>query len=87
LDKQNEREVMAALERLAQGRTTLLITHDLHLVARADLILYLEGGRAIERGTHAELMQKNGYYAALYRMQRATRAESTNKEESNALNI
>jgi ATP-binding cassette, subfamily B, bacterial len=85
LDKQNEREVMAALERLAQGRTTFVITHDLHLVARADLILYLEGGRVVERGTHAELMQKNGYYAALYRMQRATRGESTNKEESDAL--
>jgi ATP-binding cassette, subfamily B, bacterial len=85
LDKQNEREVMAALERLAQGRTTFLITHDLHLVARADLILYLKGGRAIERGTHAELMEKNGYYAALYRIQRTARTRNINEEESNVL--
>lgn len=85
LDKQNERAVIEALERLAQGRTTFIITHELHLAARADLILYLEGGRVLERGTHRQLMRTNGWYAALYRMQLATRAGSTNEKESDAL--
>jgi ATP-binding cassette, subfamily B, bacterial len=82
LDKQNELAVIQALERLARGRTTLTITHDLQLAARADLILYLEGGRVRERGTHAQLRQLNGRYAALYRMQLATRGENPNEEES-----
>jgi ATP-binding cassette subfamily B protein len=85
LDKQNERAVIEALERLAQDRTTFIITHDLHLAARADLILYLQDGQIIERGTHAELMRTNGWYAALYRMQLVRRAESNNEKESDAL--
>jgi ATP-binding cassette subfamily B protein len=67
LDQENERAVIEALDRLARGRTTFLITHNLEFAARADLILYLEGGAVLERGTHAELMQSNGRYAALYR--------------------
>ncbi|KYC41494.1 protein tyrosine phosphatase [Scytonema hofmannii PCC 7110] len=82
LDKENERAVIAALENLAQGRTTFIITHDLHLVAHADVILYLEGGRVVERGTHKELMQNNGCYAALYRIQLAIYPQNTNNEES-----
>jgi ATP-binding cassette subfamily B protein len=56
----------------AQGCTTFLITHNLQLAARADLILYLEDGRILERGTHTELMQANGRYAALHTRQAAT---------------
>ncbi len=82
LDRENERAVIAALENLAQGRTTFIITHDLHLVAHADVILYLEGGRVVERGTHKELMQNNGCYAALYRIQLAIYPQNTNDEES-----
>jgi len=69
LDEENERAVIEALERLASGRTTLLVSHDLRFASRADLILYLEGRRIIERGTHAELMQAGGRYAALYHLQ------------------
>jgi ATP-binding cassette, subfamily B, bacterial len=92
LDKANEREVLDALERLAIGRTTFLIIHDLELAARADLILYLEQGRLIERGTHAELMQLDDRYAALYRLQATERqyaasSPSQNQENSNALII
>ena len=69
LDEENERFILEALERLAQGRTAFFITHDLRLASRASLILYLEGGRVFERGAHAELMQTNGRYASLYRQQ------------------
>ncbi|WP_414527278.1 ABC transporter ATP-binding protein [Nodularia chucula] len=69
LDKENEQEVLEALHRLAQGCTTFLIIHNLELAARADFILYMERGRLVERGTHAELMQLNDRYASLYRLQ------------------
>jgi len=68
LDRENEQAVIQALERLAQGRTTFLVTHALDLAARADQILYLEGGRIVERGTHAELLGANARYAALQRL-------------------
>jgi ATP-binding cassette subfamily B protein len=69
LDGENERAVLEALDGLAEGRTTFFIAHDLQLAARADLILYLEGGRVLECGTHAELMQAGGRYAVLYARQ------------------
>src|SRR5437667_2946523 len=69
LDKENEWAVIEALERLVAGCTTFLITHDLRLAARADLILYLDAGAVRERGTHPALLRANGRYAALYRMQ------------------
>ncbi len=60
---------MEALERLYSARTTFLITHDLHQAGSADVILYLEGGRIVERGTHKELTQLRGRYAAMCRAQ------------------
>ena len=77
LDGESERAVIEALERLAQGWTTFLITHDLRLAARADLILYLEDGRVRERGTHGELLQADGCYASLYRVQTANADRGT----------
>jgi ATP-binding cassette subfamily B protein len=73
LDQKNEREVLAALESLYGTRTIFLITHDPHHAARADLILYLEHGRVVERGTHADLIAANGRYAALHRFRAAER--------------
>src|SRR2546425_1377773 len=64
LDKKNEQAVLKALNRLNQGHTTFLITHDLRHAEGADLILYLEGGRIVERGTHDELVRAGGHYAA-----------------------
>jgi ATP-binding cassette subfamily B protein len=69
LDGENERMVLDALRRLADGRTTFIISHDLHLAARADLIFYLERGRVFEHGSHAELIRAGGRYATLYTRQ------------------
>ena len=69
LDKSNERAVVESLDRLDYGCTTFLITHDLRHAARAHFIVYLEGGHILERGTHEELLQASGRYAALYQIQ------------------
>lgn len=69
LDEENEQAVSEALTRLARGRTTFVIAHDLTFAARADLILYVEGGRLVESGSHAELLEAAGRYATLYRLQ------------------
>jgi ATP-binding cassette subfamily B protein len=71
LDEENERAVVEALRRLAVGRTTFLISHDLRLTAGADVILYLEDSRAREFGAHDELMRANRWYAAAFRLQTA----------------
>jgi ATP-binding cassette, subfamily B, bacterial len=73
LDKGNEKAVIDALQQLSENRTTFLITHDLYLATRADMILYLENGQVVEQGTHLELMQQNGPYAALYQVQGSLR--------------
>ena len=69
LDLASERSVNAAFERLTQGKTTFIISHDLQAIESADLILYLESGRILERGTHADLMGLGKHYATLYCMQ------------------
>jgi subfamily B ATP-binding cassette protein MsbA len=69
LDERSEREVQGALANLMEGRTTLIIAHRLTTVRRADLIIVLERGRILEKGTHHELLARPGPYKDLYAMQ------------------
>jgi len=69
LDAQSETAVQTALERLMEGRTTLVIAHRLATVLRADRILVMDGGRIVEEGTHASLVRQGGVYAELARLQ------------------
>ena len=69
LDSQSEALIQQALERILKGRTSLVIAHRLSTILAADLILVLEAGRLVERGTHAELLAKGGLYASLYETQ------------------
>jgi subfamily B ATP-binding cassette protein MsbA len=69
LDSESERAVQAALDRLMQGRTTLVIAHRLSTIERADRIVVLSGGHIVEVGNHAELLAANGVYANLYNLQ------------------
>jgi len=69
LDSESERAVQDALERLMQGRTTLVIAHRLSTIEHADRVLALEGGRLVEQGTHSELLAAGGLYARLHAMQ------------------
>ncbi len=69
LDGDNEAIVTDAIWRLARGRTSLLITHDLAQAARADRIIVLDGGRVAEDGDHATLLARGGKYARLWALQ------------------
>ncbi len=74
LDAENEQQVQEALERLMRGRTTLVIAHRLSTIQNAEMIYYLEGGQLMEKGTHAELMQRKSKYRALVEAGLRTRA-------------
>jgi len=69
LDTESERAVQAALEDLMQGRTTICIAHRLSTIQKADVIVVLDAGRIVEKGTHADLLEHRGIYRKLYELQ------------------
>jgi ATP-binding cassette subfamily B protein len=69
LDSRAEKAIQAELERISQGRTTLVIAHRLSTVMDADQILVLSQGRIVERGTHAQLLDAKGEYARMWALQ------------------
>ncbi|MGZ8955029.1 MAG: lipid A export permease/ATP-binding protein MsbA [Methylovulum sp.] len=69
LDTESERYIQAALQKVMGNRTTLVIAHRLSTIENADMILVLSHGRIVERGSHSELIAKNGAYARLHSMQ------------------
>ncbi|MCC7270690.1 MAG: lipid A export permease/ATP-binding protein MsbA [Rhodocyclaceae bacterium] len=77
LDTESERHIQAALDTAMRGRTTLVITHRLSTIERADTILVMEQGRIVERGTHADLLAANGHYARLHALQFREPAEES----------
>jgi len=69
LDTESERFIQAALQKVMSNRTTLVIAHRLSTIENADMILVIDQGRIVERGSHRELIAKNGAYARLHSMQ------------------
>ncbi len=69
LDGAAEQRIQGSLSRLMQGRITLIVAHRLSNVVDADRILVLDGGRVVQQGTHSQLLETDGLYARLYRLQ------------------
>ena len=77
LDSRNERLIQSALARLIRGRTTLVIAHRLSTIMGADVIFVLDNGQIVERGTHQELLDRGGQYAAVHDAHRAQASGSS----------
>jgi len=69
VEPESEAVIHAALERLMEGRTTIIVSHRLSMVRDCDQILVIQDGQVVERGTHEELMANGGWYARMYRLQ------------------
>jgi ATP-binding cassette subfamily B protein len=85
LDSRAEQAIQAELERIAQGRTTLVIAHRLSTVMDADQILVLQHGCIVERGTHRQLLEKKGEYARMWALQQQRAEAEAVLEQAEAL--
>ncbi len=81
VDTQTERLIQAALDNLMEGRTTFVIAHRLSTVRRADLILVMDKGRIVERGTHEELLARGGLYKQIHDLQLVDHAKFSEEME------
>ncbi|HLV17662.1 MAG TPA: ABC transporter ATP-binding protein/permease [Pseudomonas sp.] len=81
LDSKSERAIQAELERIQVGRTTLVIAHRLSTVMNADQILVMDAGRIVERGSHAELLARDGHYAQMWRLQQSEKAREAGADQ------
>jgi len=66
VDAKTEEEILRALKQNREGKTTIITSHRLSAIQHANLILVLEDGKIIERGTHEDLMQQHGWYKEMY---------------------
>ena len=80
LDSRTEAAILDTLQAIERGRTTLVIAHRLSTVVHADQIVVLDAGRVAERGTHAELLRREGLYAEMWNRQQAEREEAEELE-------
>jgi ABC-type multidrug transport system fused ATPase/permease subunit len=85
VDTETERLIQEALDHLMEGRTTFVIAHRLSTVRRADLIVVMDHGSIVERGTHSELLAQNGLYREIYDLQ--LRDQEKFQEDMEALQI
>ena len=69
VDTRTEELIQRAMDELMRGRTSFVIAHRLSTIINADVILVLRDGDIVEKGTHSELLAKNGFYAELYNSQ------------------
>jgi ATP-binding cassette subfamily B protein len=69
VDTETEELIQEAIEKLMKGRTSIVIAHRLSTIQKADKIIVLDKGEIKEQGTHTELLEKNGWYAQLHKMQ------------------
>ena len=69
IDTRTEQKIQAAFNKMMEGRTTFVVAHRLSTIREADVILFVKDGQIVEQGNHRELLQKDGFYAKLYRSQ------------------
>jgi len=80
LDSKTEKAIQASLDNAARGRTTLVIAHRLSTIMNADQILVMDGGRIVERGSHAALLDANGRYAQMWALQQQEEDQLADEE-------
>lgn len=79
IDHESEKLIQRATEKITKGRTSIIIAHRLSTIEKADKIIVMEHGRIVEEGKHLELLDKNGYYATLYKAQLKREVEESEK--------